>query len=119
MALTDIAGVAMKRMVGRLCRRAAAWLLVVIFALAAVYQATAAGSVALAMEFGVVNAHLIIAGIYAAIAAAIVVFLWTTSRRPAGRKHKRSLASAEPEHELQMATIVEAMLLGYSLSRRK
>jgi hypothetical protein len=119
MALTDIAGVAVKRLIGRLCRRAVAWLLVLVFGLAALYQATVAVTAALEMQLGVVYAHLVIAGIYAAIAGAVLVFLWTTLRLPAGRKHKRPPASPDPEHELQMATIVEAMLLGYSLSRRK
>ncbi len=117
MGLTDLAGHAVERIAGRLCRRAIGWLLVVIFMLAAIYQGTAAASVALEMEFGGVRAHLIVAAFYVVIAFIGLIVLWATSRRSSAFHSHTNALGAQPE--LQMATIVEAMLLGYSLSRRK
>jgi hypothetical protein len=117
MRLTDIANLAVDRIIARLCRRAAGWLLVIIFALAAIYQATAAVSVAIELEFGIVEAHLMIAAFYGLAAASTVIVLWMTSRRPRLTYDRMSVAHVQPE--LQLAMIVEAMLLGYSLSRRK
>ncbi len=115
MGLTDLAGRAVERFVTSLCRRAAGWLVVVIFALGAVYQGIAAALIALELEVGPVRAHLIVAGVFVAVAVTALIALWTTARRSASPAH----AKAAIEPELQMATIVEAMLLGYSLSRRK
>lgn len=118
MALTDIAGAAINRIVGRLVRRAVAWAFVVIFALAAIYQATVAASVALEMEFGVVHAHLLIAAFYAVAAIVTLIVLWLTARRcPLAYEYRTSIESIPPE--LRMAAVVEAMLLGYAMSRRK
>jgi hypothetical protein len=115
MALMEVAGHAVERFVGRLGRRLAAWLCVAIFALAAVYQATVAISLALEFEFGAVRAHLIIAAFYVVVATIVVTVLWATSR---GSAHAQSEA-ARSQKEIQVASIVEALLLGYSLSRRK
>jgi hypothetical protein len=117
MALTDVAGHAVERFAGRLGRRAAGWLFVAIFALAAIYQATAAVSLALELTVGAVRAHLIIATFYILAALVVVTILWATS-------HRRTAAYAQAEaartrSEIQIASIVEALLLGYSLSRRK
>jgi uncharacterized integral membrane protein len=117
MALTDFAGQAMERVAGRLGRRAAGWLLVVIFALAAIYQLATAMSVALELEFGLVQAHLIMGALCIVAASIIMMILSATARRwLAYMQH----ADRSPKQiELQVATIVEAVLLGYSLSRRK
>ncbi|MEA2950971.1 MAG: hypothetical protein QOJ96_491 [Alphaproteobacteria bacterium] len=116
MSLTDAAGNAVSRFVGRLFRRAAGWFLVVIFVLAAIYQATTAISLALELEFGVVKAHLIIAAFYAVATAVIVGVLFATSK---SSPKARAVKAADGNPEFQLATIVEAMLLGFSLSRRK
>jgi hypothetical protein len=118
MALTDIVSAAIGRIVGHLARRVVCWALVGVFALAALYQASVAAVVALEAQFGAVYAHLLIAGLYALLAIGIVVFLWVTVRRPfVGKEHRESLAALPPE--LQAATIVEALLLGYAMSRKK
>lgn len=118
MALTDLAGAALSRVVGHLARRVAGWLLVAIFALAAIYQATVAISVALELEFGVVEAHLMIAAFYAIAAILTLAVLWVTARSSALAYEKRMSIERIPP-ELQITTIVEAMLLGYAMSRRK
>ena len=118
MKLTDIAGAAINRIAGRLVRRAVGWLFVVIFAIAAIYQATVAVSVALELEFGIVHARLIIAALYTIAAIFAMTVLWVTGRRSFLAYEDRASIERIPP-ELQIATIVEAMLLGYAMSRRK
>jgi hypothetical protein len=117
MSLTDIAAHAVGRFIGRMARRAAAWICVAIFVLAAIYQATTAISIALELKVGPVYAHLIVAGFYIAAAVIILISLWVAARRTAAALHPHTGAGLESE--LQLATVFEAMLLGYSLSRRK
>jgi hypothetical protein len=118
MAVIDIVSATIGRIAGRLVRRVVCWALVGIFGLAALYQASVAGVVALEAQFGAVYAHLMIAGLYALVAIGIVTFLWVTTRRSfVGKEYKESLAALPPE--LQAATIVEALLLGYAMSRKK
>ena len=118
MALSDIATAAIGRIVSGLVRRVVLWTLVGLFGLAALYQASVAAVVALEAQLGAVYAHLLIAGVFAFFAISVVVFLWVTVRRPfVAKEHRASLAELPPE--LQAATIVEALLLGYAMSRRK
>lgn len=118
MALTDIASAAIGRLASRLMRRIVGWLLVGIFALAALYQASVAAVAALEAQLGAVNAHLIIAGLYALLTLGIVTFLWVTVRRPfVSKEYGENLALLPPE--LQAATIVEALLLGYAMARKR
>ena len=118
MALADIATATIGRIAGRLVRRVVCWALVGLFGLAALYQASVAAVVALEQEFGAVYAHLMIAGLYALAAIAIVIFLWVTVRRPfVDDEYRKTLAQLPAE--AQVATVVEALLLGYAMSRRK
>jgi len=118
MALSDIASATIGRFLGRLMRRVAGWALVVVFGLAALYQASVAAVLALEGAVGALYAHLIIASIYALLATAVVVWLWVTLRRPSeDNEFRKSLAALPPE--AQIATVIEALLLGYAMSRRK
>ena len=117
MTLADIAGVAVNRIVGRLLRRAVAWLFVAIAVLAGLYQATIAVTAALQIEFGAIYAHLIIAAFYATAAILTVAVLWLTGRNSFLAYESRASIERIPA-ELQIATLVEAMLLGYAMSRR-
>jgi hypothetical protein len=118
MALTDIASATIGRILGRLLRRLACWLLVGLFALAALYQASVAAAVALETAFGAFYAHLIIAGVYTLAAIGVGAFLWVTVRRPLlDDEYRKSLAKLPAE--AQVATIIEALLLGYAMARRK
>ena len=118
MALTDIASATIGRIVGRLMRRVVGWILVGIFALAALYQASVAAVVALEATFGALYAHLMIAGVYALAAIAGVTYLWVTVRRPLLDDDYRKTLAKLPA-QAQLATIVEALLLGYAMARRK
>jgi hypothetical protein len=118
MAITDIASATVGRIVGRLTRRAVCWLLVGLFGLAALYQASVAAVVALEAAFGALYAHLLIAAFYLIVAGALVTYLWVTVRRPLlDDEHRESLAKLPAE--AQVATIIEALLLGYAMARRK
>ena len=116
MALTDIATATIGRIVRGLMWRLACWTLVALFGLAALYQASVAALLALEVEFGAVYAHLIVAACYALAAIATLTLLWVTVRRPFD-EYRKSLASLPAE--AQVATIVEALLLGYAMARRK
>jgi hypothetical protein len=118
MSLTDAATTAIGRLASRLVRRIVLWSLVGIFGLVALYQASVAAVVALEAMVGAFFAHLIIAAFFAVLAGGIVGFLMFTARRPAlKKKYRESLAELPPE--LQAATIVEALLLGYAMSKKK
>jgi hypothetical protein len=118
MALSDIASATIGRIVGRLMQRVVCWALVGLFVLAALYQASVAAVVALEAEFGALYAHLMIAGFYALAAIAVATFLWVTVRRPFLDDDYRKTLAALPA-QAQVATIVEALLLGYAMSRGK
>jgi hypothetical protein len=118
MALADIASATIGRIVGGLMRRLVCWVLVGVFGLAALYQGSVAVVLALEAQFGAVYAHLMIAGVYASLAIAVVIFLWVTVRRPfVNDEYRKTLAKLPAE--AQVATIIEALLLGYAMSRRK
>jgi hypothetical protein len=116
MALTDIATAAITRIAGKVARRVVGWVLVGIFGLAALYQASVAAVVALEAEVGSIYAHLLIAGFYALAAIAVVAVLWVTVRRPFAAHDRESLAKLPIE--AQIATIVEAVLLGFAMTRK-
>jgi nitric oxide reductase large subunit len=118
MGLADLASATVGRIVGRLARRVVGWALVGLFGLAALYQASVAATVALETLFGAFYAHLMIAGFYALAAIAIVIFLMVAVRRPfVDDDYRKTLAQLPVE--AQVATIIEALLLGYAISRRK
>ena len=118
MALTDIVSAIIGRIAARLMWRAACWLLVGLFALVALYQVSVAAEVVLEAAFGLLYAHLMIAGFYALLAAGTLTFLWFSGRRPLlSNEHRASLAKLPAE--ARVATIIEALLLGYALSKRK
>jgi hypothetical protein len=118
MGLTDIVSATVGRIAGQLARRVVCWALVGLFGLAALYQASVAAVVALEAEVGAVYAHLIVGGFYASAAIAVVIFLWVTVRGPfVDEEFRKSLASLPAE--AKVATIIEALLLGYAMSKRK
>lgn len=114
----DLIYTALQRVIQRILRRTVAWLVVAIALLAALYQATVAVTVELELQFGSVYGHLAIAAFYVAVAVVGMTILWLTARRTAiSRAYRVSVAQLPPE--LQVATIVEALLLGYTMARRK
>ena len=73
MRLTDLAEATISSLLGRLVRRAVLFALLGILAIVTLYYASAAGTVALALEFGPFYAYLIMAGVYALAAIAVLM----------------------------------------------
>ena len=114
MRLDRIAASAMKELAGRLMRRAAAAALMALFALIAIYQFTVAGTIALETQHGALNAHLIVAGIYVALALAAFGVFWAMRTKPIDN----ALPALNQPREMQLIMLVEAVMLGYALARK-
>jgi hypothetical protein len=102
-----------RRIFSRIFRRALLALLVAIFAVVAIYYFTVAGSIALETEYGLLHARLIVGGIYAALAIACAVW-WAVQ----GKSATSSAPALSGQREMQIAMLVEAVMLGYALARK-
>ncbi len=114
MSLANIAEAAAGRLLGRLMRYLVIALLMAVFTLAALYHFTVAGILALEVEFGVLNARLIVAGLYTVLMLGSVAAMWTMGRKNAAPD---PAAPPTPRH-MQIAALIEALLLGYELTRK-
>lgn len=112
MPLDQLISQTVSRLVGRLVKRAIAALLLVLFLLCIIYQLTAAGTQGLADNYGLVNARLIVAGIYALAALAAFGFLFMTRAKPLPAETELGKPRA-----LRIAVLMESILFGYSLAR--
>jgi hypothetical protein len=117
MRLDHLVADTLSRLIGRLLRRAIAALLLGLFVLAVIYQLTVAGTLELANSYGLVNARLIVAGIYAAAAIAALIFLFATRGKPMIAETEAG-ALGKPR-DLRIAMLLESVLLGYSLARNR
>ena len=129
MRLTDImsmalsgAGVQLHGITARLRRDAIAYGICAVCALAAIAMATSASILALEPLVGVVYARLIVAGVFVLIALITLLALRLAQPRRVAAAATPLGARAEPTQRsaqfAQIAMIVEAVMLGYSLSRR-
>ncbi len=82
MRLDDMISGTISRVIGRFVKRAVAGFFLVLFALAVIYQLTAAGTLALGEAYGMVTARLLIAGLFALAAGGAVAFLMLTRAKP-------------------------------------
>jgi quinol-cytochrome oxidoreductase complex cytochrome b subunit len=114
MHLYNIAAAAIEHMLGQMLRRALFVLVVAVFAIVAMYQFTIAGTLALETQYGTMPAHLIVAAVYAAVALITFAILWATGRKGTNA----SAAVLTAPREMQMAMLVEAVMLGYALARK-
>jgi chromate transport protein ChrA len=114
MSLYNIAASAAGHLAGRLARRALAATVMTAFATVALYHFTIAGKLALATRFSDLQTQLIVAGIYAAVSAAILASLWVM-RRSQQQKPAPALAQSR---EMKLAMLVEAAMLGFELARK-
>jgi hypothetical protein len=112
MPLDQLISQTVSRLVGRLVRRAIAAALLVLFLLCIIYQLTAAGTQGLADSYGLVNARLIVAGVYAAAALAAFGFLVATRAKATPAETELGKPRA-----LRIAMLMESILFGYSLAR--
>lgn len=93
-------------------------------AVAAIVVAASAAILALEPEVGVVYARLIVAAAFAMAAGAMVLAVWLASRprQPAAAPaslYARAQTAQRSAQFAQLAMIVEAVLLGYSMARRR
>lgn len=114
MRLDQIATATLSHLLGGLLRRVVVAAVMVIFAVVGVYQFSVAGTLELGARVGDVNAHLIVGAIYAALALASLITLWAI--------RSRETANAPPAltqpREMQIAMLIEAVMLGYTLARK-
>jgi len=104
--VTDI----VHQVAGRLLRRALLAAAIGIAVLAALYNGTVAGRLALQAEYGDVYAYLIVGGIYTALVLVGVIW-WMLL----GRAQKPATPIVGQPRQLQIAMLIEAAMLGYSL----
>ena len=114
MQLYNIAAAAIEHVLGRLLRRALFAFVIAALAIVAVYHFTIAGTLALEAQFGALQAQLIAAAIYAAIALIACAMLWVLRSKSASA----SAPALSGQREMQMAMLVEAVMLGYGLARK-
>jgi hypothetical protein len=117
MQLSDLTGLTFETLFGRLLRRALGAVLLAAFAVIALYYANGAGTVALTAQVGLLYAYMIMAAIYAVFALIVLTVLMTTRTKKALVVDKPNGALANPRN-MQIAMLVEAVMLGYSLSRK-
>jgi hypothetical protein len=106
----------------KLRRNAILYSLCAFCAVGVVVFAASASVLALEPHVGVVYARLILAGVFAFVVLAIVSALWLSSRPVAAPQmplHAQAQASQTAQRTAQLAMIVEAVLLGYSMARRR
>lgn len=114
MQLDQIAATAMSHLMGRLMRRAVAAAIAALFVLVAIYQFTVVGTIALEMQHGPLNAHLIVAGIYVMMALIAFAVFWSMRAKPIGN----GMPAVSQPREMQLIMLVEAVMLGYALARK-
>jgi hypothetical protein len=116
MRVDQIVAAAASHFIARLLRLAVAAVALLIFAVVAVYHFTIAGMIALDGQVGALDTRLIVGGVYAALALVALAFLLARGRR----NGKSALAPAlGSSREVQLIMIVEAVMLGYSLARKR
>jgi hypothetical protein len=101
--------------IGRMLRRAVLITAIAVCTCVAVYQFTVAEALALAAQFGVVEAHLIVGAIYAFACLVGLSAVSATRNRPSRVAAPATLAN---QREMQLIMLVEAVMLGYTLARR-
>jgi hypothetical protein len=121
MALQDTVAHAVRGFADRLRRDAIAYAVCAICALAALILATCAAVTALIPAVGVIYAQLIVAGAFLVITVGVVLWMQRSGRRPAQPLALGATADATQRQAqfAQIAMIIEAVMLGYSLSRRR
>ena len=111
MRLEDIAGLAFDHIFRRIFVRALIAFAVAAFGIVAFYHFTIAGAIALEAQFGEVHARLIVGAIYLAVAIAFAI-LWAVR----GRAPSSSAPALSSQRDMQIAMLVEAVMLGYALA---
>lgn len=124
-AVLDGAGAKLGGVTARLRRSAILYTTGAFCSVAAVIFAASASVLALEPHVGVVYARLILAGVFALFVLAIVLTVWLAARReiaPAvapAALHAEARTARRSAQFAQLAMIAEAVMLGYSLARKR
>jgi hypothetical protein len=116
MRLDHLASVAVDHLLGRLIKRALVAVAMTIFAIIALYHFTVAGIYTLELQVGQLDARLIVGGIYAAAAIIALATFWAMRGKPAAAG---TPVVSNNAREMQLVMLVEAVMLGYSLARKR
>jgi hypothetical protein len=114
MRLDQIAMATLGHLLGRLMWRALIATAMAIVAIVAIYQFSLAGTLELTERYGSVYAHLIVGAIYAVLALACFAGLWAMRARTT----ESTTPALAQGREMQIAMLVEAVMLGYTLARK-
>jgi hypothetical protein len=117
MPLEDLISTTISRLMRRLIRRGIAMAVLALFILVALYHLTVAGTVALETLYGPLYARLIVVGAYVVLAAIAFGYLYATRIKPQTAKARASVSRAPKD--VQIAMLLESILLGYTSGRRK
>ena len=116
MRLDQIMAAATGHLVGRAVRRAVIGVAMAAFAVVALYHFTIAGMIALQGQFGDLDTRLIVGGIYAFLSIVAFVTLWAMRAKPLPAA---GAAAPGNPREMQLVMLVEALMLGYTLARKR
>jgi hypothetical protein len=128
MRLQDAVGMTFRGIGAKVRRDAIAYLICAVCALTAFALATWASVLALVPAVGAVYALLIVAGVFVLIVAATMLWLQYVKSHPrvtqgapfAALNAQADVSSTQRQMQFaQLAMIIEAVLLGYSMSRRR
>jgi hypothetical protein len=122
MSLQDTVTQAVRGFADRIRRDAIAYSICGICALAALILATCAAVTALIPVVGVIYAQLIVAGVFLAVTLGTVFWMQRPARRqpqPLAAVGATPDATQRQAQFAQIAMIIEAVMLGYSMSRRR
>jgi hypothetical protein len=114
MRIEQIATAAVENVLGRLVRRLLVAASMLVLAVIALYYFVGAGEMSLAARFGELQARFIMGGIFSALALIALIALWAMR----GKTAKSASPVVTQVRELQVAMLVEAVMLGYTLARR-
>jgi hypothetical protein len=114
MQLDQIAGMVVDHLFGRMLRRALLAFLMAALAIAGIYHFTAAGTLSLEVQYGALRAQLIVGAIFTAFALIAYAILWAMRTRAPSA----SSPTLSGQREMQIAMLVEAVMLGYALARK-
>lgn len=117
MRLDHLVTAAFRELFARLIWRALGMFLVALFALVALYHAATAGTIALTAQYGALYAQLIMAAGFAVAGLIALAVLFATRSKPPAQFTHSTAALAEPRN-MQIAMLVEAVMLGYALARK-
>jgi hypothetical protein len=117
MELAQIISSAVSGLLQRLMWRALAFIVLMVFMLAAIYQLYAAAALQLESLYGLLYARLALAG--ASLVVALLIFggLYATRSKLLAARHKPARGTASRDE--RMAMLLESILLGVTAARGK